>query len=108
MALPSASAAPMICLLPSGCHGRPSKALDPVQDRGEQRARHRHLGQLEHEVATVAHVLAPILTSLSRDRERSHAPPTHERLEMLGDDFDTDAFTVEAANARIAARFGRW
>jgi len=26
---------------------------------------------------------------------------------MLGDDFDPEAFTVEAADARVAARFGR-
>ena len=29
--------------------------IDPVQDLGEQRPRHRHLGQLEHQVAAVAH-----------------------------------------------------
>jgi Plasmid pRiA4b ORF-3-like protein len=34
-------------------------------------------------------------------------PRRHEWLEMLGDDFDPEAFTVEAADARVAARFGR-
>ena len=34
-------------------------------------------------------------------------PRRHEWLEMLGDDFDPEAFTVGAADARVAARFGR-
>jgi hypothetical protein len=34
-------------------------------------------------------------------------PRRHEWLEMLGDDFDPEAFAVEAADARVAARFGR-
>ena len=34
-------------------------------------------------------------------------PRRHERPEMLGDDFDPEAFTVEAADARVAAGFGR-
>jgi hypothetical protein len=29
--------------------------VDPAQDLDEQGARHRHLGQLEHDVATMAH-----------------------------------------------------
>jgi hypothetical protein len=52
--LPSAPAAHGS--LPSGHrNGRPSQAVDPAQDRGEQRTRHRHLGQLEDHVAAVAH-----------------------------------------------------
>ena len=31
------------------------ESIDPAQDLGEQRPRHRHLGQLEDEVAAVAH-----------------------------------------------------
>jgi hypothetical protein len=34
-------------LLSGGCHRRSSQAVDPAQDRSEQRSRHRHLGQLE-------------------------------------------------------------
>src|SRR4051812_3064724 len=41
-------------LLSRGRNGRPSQALNPAQDRGEQRPRHRHLGQLEDKVAAVA------------------------------------------------------
>ena len=31
-------------------HGRSSQAVDPAQDAGEQRPRHRHLGELEDHV----------------------------------------------------------
>ena len=31
------------------------RSIDPAQDLGEQGSRHRHLGQLEHHVAAVAH-----------------------------------------------------
>ena len=39
-------------------------------------------------------------------RDPAH-PRRQEWLEMLGDDFDPEAFTVEAADARVAAGFGR-
>jgi hypothetical protein len=39
------------------------------------------------------------------------ADPTHpdyaERVEWVGEDFDPDAFSVDVANARLAARFGQ-
>ena len=39
------------------------------------------------------------------------ADPTHpeypERVEWVGEDFDPEAFSVDVANARLAARFGR-
>jgi hypothetical protein len=34
-------------------------------------------------------------------------PRRHERIELLGEDFDPEAFAAEAADARVAARFGR-
>ena len=40
--------------------------IDPAQDLGEQRPRHGHLGQLEHDVAAVAHDPGADLTSFSR------------------------------------------
>ena len=43
-----------------------SEPLDPAQDLGEQGARHRHLGELEDGVATVAHDPRADLTSFSR------------------------------------------
>ena len=33
-------------------------------------------------------------------------PRRQEWAEMIGDDFDPEAFSVEAADARVAARFG--
>ena len=52
------------------CHrnGRSSQAVDPAQDRGEQCARHRHLGELEHHIAAVAHDPGADFTSFSRKR----------------------------------------
>ena len=39
------------------------------------------------------------------------ADPVHPRrqewVEMIGDDFDPEAFSIEAADARVATRFGR-
>jgi hypothetical protein len=37
------------------CNGWSSQAVDPTQDRGEQRWRRCHSSQLEHEMAAVAH-----------------------------------------------------
>ena len=34
-------------------------------------------------------------------------PGRQEWLEMIGDDFDPEAFSIEAADARVATRFGR-
>jgi hypothetical protein len=38
-----------------GRHGRASQPVDPASDLGEQRSRHRHLGQLKGHVTAVAH-----------------------------------------------------
>jgi hypothetical protein len=53
-------------------HRRPSQAVDPAQEfRGEQGARHRHLGQLEDHVAVVAHDPgADLHELLAQGRER--------------------------------------
>jgi hypothetical protein len=45
----------MVCSDQAATTGGPRKAVDPAQDRGEHGARHRHLGQLEHDIAAVAH-----------------------------------------------------
>jgi hypothetical protein len=41
----------------SCCEGRcrETQVIDPTRDVGEQRPQHRHLGELEHDVATVTH-----------------------------------------------------
>jgi hypothetical protein len=41
--------------LMSGAEADSAEPIDPVQDLGEQGARHRYLGQLDHHVAAVAH-----------------------------------------------------
>jgi hypothetical protein len=51
-ALPSIRCAPCSCRERRGSWSEP---IDPAEDLGEQGARHRYLGQLEHDVATVAH-----------------------------------------------------
>lgn len=42
-----------------------SEPIDPTHDLGEQHPWHRRLGQLEHQVAAVAHDRTPILPSVS-------------------------------------------
>jgi hypothetical protein len=53
-------------------NGRFSQVVDPMQNRCGQGARHGHLGQLEDDVAAVAHIRAPILTSFSRKVVSDH------------------------------------
>lgn len=120
--------------LPSGRrHGRPSQAVDPAQDRGEQHPRHRHHGQLEHEVAAVPHdpgaelllfgaILAPAkrtvtsllrIVGLSRERRFTNyhrilnravwAPRVAARL-LLG--LLVDAFAPNGPSRSVRARVG--
>jgi hypothetical protein len=71
--LPSALATPRSGPLASGrSNGRPSQAVDPAQDRGEQGARHRHLGQLEDQYRPWRTIRAPIFTSFSRRVKSDH------------------------------------
>jgi hypothetical protein len=53
MVLPSALDAPYSPW--PGRHGRASQPVDATPDLGEQRPRHRHLGQLKGHVTAVAH-----------------------------------------------------
>ena len=47
---------PILSKQPAHAGARPwPQPVDPPQDLGEQRSRHRHLGQLEDDVAAVAH-----------------------------------------------------
>ena len=58
-------------LLSSRYHGRSSQAVDTAQDRGEQRPRHRHLGELENHVPPVPHDPgADLHEPLAQRRER--------------------------------------
>ena len=58
-------------LLSGRRNGRSSQAVDPAQDPGEQGARHRHLGELEHDIAAVAHDPgADLHQPLAQGRER--------------------------------------
>jgi hypothetical protein len=53
--------------MPGAGGDRSRSHIDPALDVGEQRPRHRDLGQLEDHVAAVAHDAGvPILTNFSR------------------------------------------
>jgi hypothetical protein len=47
-------------------HGRSSQTVDPAQDRGEQGARHRHLGQLDTSIYGSDMVMAAIAEVMLR------------------------------------------
>ena len=65
-------------------HGWSSQALDPAQDRGEQRPWHRHLGQLEHEVAAMADDLGTDLDPDSPFGSGRHARRLRKRWRNCG------------------------
>jgi hypothetical protein len=73
-ALPSIRCAPCSCRERRGSWSEP---VDPPQDLGEQGARHRYLGHLEHHIAAVAHEPGADLDELlaQRGQRPMLAPP---------------------------------
>ena len=66
--------------------GRGRRSFDPPQDAGEQRAWHRHLGQLEHHIAAGAHghpLSDDALNRLRPDLPGRLPPPTTPRDRRL-------------------------
>jgi hypothetical protein len=70
---------------PRSCQEGPwPEPVDPAQDLREQRSGHRHLGQLEHDVATVAHDPGADLDQLLSSRPVSDHKAERSKRQLSG------------------------